>query len=619
MAEKTRKIQNIQLYLLGQVRVVRQARSGPEPLPIQPKPLRLLAYLALNWQRPHRREELQALFWPDKRQKSAANNLRQALWHLRQTLPPHLLDVSGDEVRWNPDEPPWVEVLAFEAALDAADPDAALDLYAGPLLPDTYDEWAQLERERLQLRYLGALELRAHRRYEARSWEAALADADTLLAADPLNETAARLLMACYWALDQREAARRAYDAYRGRIRRELGAEPLPETNALYQRILCGEAHPHLAPQPADETIAAQTAHLSLLETLGAFRQGLEQATALAAQSGGSTLATARHWQGRFHLRLGQLADAREALRAALPLADTPDLKASILGDLATTETGLGNYAAAENHYAEALDWTSAQATGRARLLGSLGGLLGRLGRVEEARQALEEAIGLARERGDLAALAVTSGNLGILLLGQGQAEMAEATLQEALDAARQADAHWLTAHLTGHLGLLAQDRDDLETAALHYERARTLAETFGAQRGAALWTLNVGVVRYEQGRYADALQLLTQGHEQATAQGSRSLEAGASIFLGSCLVALGDGGEGLAHIEDGLALAQTIGDRERILMGLLHRGRALATLDRITEARAVLQDGLAQAESPPGHRLASYLHSELEQLPPLS
>jgi DNA-binding SARP family transcriptional activator len=167
-----------------------------------------------------------------------------------------------------------VDALAFEAALDVGDLDTALALYAGPLLSDTFDEWAQVERERLSLRYLRALEERAQHRYEAREWQAAVADAETLLAADSLNEAAVRLVLACFWALGQREAARRCYDAYRQRAIRELQAEPLPETTTLYQRILRGEAHPDRFPPPLDAAIAARQAHLSLFETLGAFRQG---------------------------------------------------------------------------------------------------------------------------------------------------------------------------------------------------------------------------------------------------------------------------------------------------------------------------------------------------------
>jgi DNA-binding SARP family transcriptional activator/Tfp pilus assembly protein PilF len=606
------------LYLLGKTRALLRVNGAQKELRIQPKPLYMLSYLALNWNQPHRREMLQALFWPDKPSRAAANNLRQALWHLRQAIPSGILRLPQGMVRWSPDSPPWVDALAFESALDADDLDAALDLYGGPLLPEVYDEWVELERERLHLRYLVALEARAHRHYEARRYGAALADAENLIAADPLNEAAVCLVMACYWAVGQREAARHCYDISHQRIRRELGSDPLPKTTALYQRILRGEAHPDQLHALTDASVAAQEAHLSLLETLGAFRQGLEQATDWATSAKGQSLAAARRWQGRFHLRLGRLNEARTALSEALPLAATVDLEAAILADLATTETGLGNFATAEAHYARALHLSSSGVVNRIRMLSSRGGLLGRMGRFDEARRTLDEAVRLARDQGEPAFLAYASGSLGILLMNQGEAEAAEMALGEALQAAQQAGAHWLTAHCTGHLGVLAQDRHHLEKAARYYERARTLTETFADQRGATLWTLNLGVVYYEQGQVDQALELLIQGRQQAAEQGSRSLEAGGTIFIGACLMAQGKAADGLTSIEQGLALAEAIGDHERILIGLLHKGRALAALGRSEQARAALQQGLHQIQARGRtHRLEDYLRAELDKLPP--
>lgn len=627
------------LYLLGQGRVTRQGQAGSEQsVHVQPRLLHLLAYLALNWKQAHRREELQACFWPDAAPAAAANNLRQALWQLRQVLPRDLLLVKGAVVQWNPATPPWVDALAFEAALDACNPsaaqqqssgrlspeagglieaeqalDTALSFYVGPFLPDCYDEWTQLERERLHLRYLAALETRGHRRYEARLWESALADALTLLTADPLNEAAARLVMACHWALGQREAARRCYDSFRRLVRSELQTDPLPETAALYQRILAGEPHPDQLSPATNRAIAAQAAHLSLLESLGAFRQGLEQATAWAASANGPALAEALRWQGCFYLRLGQLIESRAALSAALPLAHTADQQAIILAGLATAETGLGDYSAAADHYTQALSVPQMGPTARLRLLIGLGGLLGRMGRLAEACRTLEEAIRLARQAEDPAQLAMASGNLAILLIGQQKTAAAEEALNEALVAARRADAHWLTAHLTGHLGVLAQDRGDYESAAQSYQNALVLTQIIGDRRGALLWTLNLGIVRYEQGRGAEALPLLADGLAQAVDQGCKGLEAGARIFLGACLAAQGKREDGLHEIEHGLALAQSIGDQERVLMGYLQRGRVLAALGRHDDAIAGLQEGLSQAITGQMHRLEGYLQAEME------
>lgn len=608
------------LYLLGQARVARgaQRRDGADsPLSIQPRLLRLLAYLALNWRRLHYREELQVLFWPDKPPDRTANSLRQALWHLRQALPPECLWLEGDTVQWNPAAPPWVDALAFEAALDADDLDAALNLYTGPLLPDAYDEWVQQERERLALRYLHALEKRAERFYEERRWQAALADAQTLLTDDPLNEVAVRLSMACYWALGRREAARRCYDGYRQRVRRELQASPSPEATALYQRILRGESHPDQSSAPSDPTIATHAAYLSLLETLGAFRKGLERATAWVAESSGPAQSAALRWQGCFYMRLGQSEAARTALTAALPLASVPDLQAKILADLATVETALGNYSAAEAYYAQALRLPLARPLARLQLLCGLGGLSARMGHLAKARKTLAEAVRLARQQSDPAALAIASGNLGLLLIEQKETPLAETVLQEALAAARQSEAHWLAAHLTGHLGVLAQDRNDLDRAAEHYQVARALTQSIGDPRGLVLWTINLGIVRYEQGRWSEALPLLAEGKDQAAAQGSRSLEAGALIFVGASLSAQGEQAEGLASIERGLALAQSIHDQERILIGYLHRGRALMAMGRIGEAGSTLEEGLRLAEQSQMNRLAEYLRAELLRVHP--
>ena len=612
--------EQVWFYLLGQARIVTSPGQDRPPLPIQPKPLRLLAYLALHGDGPCRREALQALFWPERPPCSAANNLRQALWHLRQNLPAQALIVQDNVVQWNPDMRSWIDALAFEAALEGGDLDAALELYAGPLLPDAYDEWAQLERERLHLRYQSALEARAYLHYESHRWQDALADANALVTVDPINESAVRLAMACHWALGQREAARRCYDAYLQRVRRELDADPLPETTDLYQRILRGQNHPDQAGCLVDPEIDAHTSHFSLLEMLGAFRYGLEGATAWAGQADGPALAAALHWQGRFYLRLGQLPQAHDVLARAVALADSADLEAAVLADLATVETGQGDYAAAEQHYAEAASaCTTSGSPFYLRLLSSLGGLQGRLGHTAQARQILQEAVRLARSYGDPAPLAVASGNLGILLIGLGEKEGAQAVLEQALDAARQADAHWLTAHLTGHLGVLAQDRGDLEAAGRYYQRARDLAELIGDQRGAVLWTMNLGIVQYEQAQYAQALELLTQGRALAAAQNSQSLVAGADVFAGSCLVALQQCEKGMSLIDRGLSLAQEIGDQQRTLMGYLHKGRALVRMNRTEQARSVLQQGREKAEASQMHRMAEYLGAELDQLASLS
>ena len=46
----------------------------------------LLAYLAIEADRPHRRETLATLLWPDQPQTTSLMNLRQSLYRLRRAI-----------------------------------------------------------------------------------------------------------------------------------------------------------------------------------------------------------------------------------------------------------------------------------------------------------------------------------------------------------------------------------------------------------------------------------------------------------------------------------------------------------------------------------------------------
>jgi DNA-binding SARP family transcriptional activator len=94
------------------------------------------------------------------------------------------------------------------------------------LLPDWEDEWVLVERERLRQLHLHALEALAIRLLAAgRLAEAVHASAATL-SAEPLRESAARLLVSAHLAADNTAEARRVYERYRTDLHAELGIEP---------------------------------------------------------------------------------------------------------------------------------------------------------------------------------------------------------------------------------------------------------------------------------------------------------------------------------------------------------------------------------------------------------
>jgi DNA-binding SARP family transcriptional activator len=116
------------------------------------------------------REQITDLLWPDSGREAAANNLRRVLHIARRALEPDpsvpLYLVSHSEhLALCPDGPLWVDIEAFEEAAVTArssrDPAAfraALDLYAGDLLPeDPYEDWAEDRRTQLRQLYLDLL------------------------------------------------------------------------------------------------------------------------------------------------------------------------------------------------------------------------------------------------------------------------------------------------------------------------------------------------------------------------------------------------------------------------------------------------------------------------------
>ena len=91
----------------------------------------LLAYLAVEADRPHRREKLAGLLWPDWPDRSARKNLRGALSSLRTAIGdrvpssstgelPSFLHISQHTIQFNAGSDAWVDVLAFGECLGSS-------------------------------------------------------------------------------------------------------------------------------------------------------------------------------------------------------------------------------------------------------------------------------------------------------------------------------------------------------------------------------------------------------------------------------------------------------------------------------------------------------------------
>jgi DNA-binding SARP family transcriptional activator len=219
----------IELLLLGGFELRSSAGSIDVPVACQ----RLLAFLALH-HRALNRAFVAGTLWPETPDARAAANLRTALWRLR-SVAGDLVAVCGVSLALRPDVR--VDVRAVEAAarclMDAAE---GVDLVAidaqalvGELLPDLWDAWLVVERERVRQVSLHAVEALCRRCLRAGYLAHAVLAATAAVESEPLRESANRLLVEAHLAEGNRSEAIRQWHRYKCLLRDELGLEPCPD------------------------------------------------------------------------------------------------------------------------------------------------------------------------------------------------------------------------------------------------------------------------------------------------------------------------------------------------------------------------------------------------------
>jgi DNA-binding SARP family transcriptional activator len=219
-----------------------ELRCGGTRITLQHAAQRLLALLAVHG-RPVRRDWAAGALWLDASQEHANGCLRTTLW---RTDPAARRLVHATSTELALDDTVSIDTTAMtDAARRVFERDGGRSELialqgAGELLPDWYDDWVVLERERLRQLRLHALEtlcvdFTARGRY-AEAIEAGLA----AVMGEPLRESAQRALISAYLAEGNPSDALRAYQLFRDRLRRDLALAPSP----ALQRLVAGIVTP---------------------------------------------------------------------------------------------------------------------------------------------------------------------------------------------------------------------------------------------------------------------------------------------------------------------------------------------------------------------------------------
>lgn len=202
---------------------------------------RVVAFIGLHG--PQLRTQVARTLWHEVSDQRAVANLRAALWKLHATRERVIAgragrlylrhDVSVDVVEVMHTAREIVGAGRDPRACEPAAPADVLELLSNDILPDWDDDWVVFERERVRQLRIHAIEalsvcLRRHRRH-AEAVEAGLA----AVAADPLRESAQRVLIEAHLAEGNEADARRQFQSFSDLIWRDLGVRPSPALGAL--------------------------------------------------------------------------------------------------------------------------------------------------------------------------------------------------------------------------------------------------------------------------------------------------------------------------------------------------------------------------------------------------
>src|SRR5215210_8070153 len=251
---ETRKA--LRVWLLGGFRVGVGSRTITLDAWRLRKAAALVKLLALAPGHRLHREQAMDLLWPDLGRRAASNNLRQVVHASRRTLAPaegsHYLASQNESLVLCPGGSLWVDVDAFEEAAVSArrsrDPAAyraALDLYAGELLPeDRYEQWTEGRREELRQLYL-ALFVELAVLYEERNEPGPAIEALRKATADePTFEEAHVSLMRLHALAGRPEQGLAQYERLRDTLSRGPGTEPAATSRRLRDEIAAGKLAP---------------------------------------------------------------------------------------------------------------------------------------------------------------------------------------------------------------------------------------------------------------------------------------------------------------------------------------------------------------------------------------
>jgi LuxR family maltose regulon positive regulatory protein len=244
----SRKVQSLQVWTLGQVRVVRDGEiiAASDWQAVSAREL----FLFLLFNGSCTKDKVGLEFWPNLDTDKVRNNFHTSLHRAREALGENIIVQEEGIYSINTSIETWCDVYEFETFVEKAKLlapkdartedlfDKAVSLYKGDFLPHMYMEWIAPQRTKLREIFIEALVGLAQCQRAHRDFRQATDTLQKALMVDPYREDIHRLILSYYAENGERQKLIVHYHELRRLFRTELDIDPSPETIKLITTLL---------------------------------------------------------------------------------------------------------------------------------------------------------------------------------------------------------------------------------------------------------------------------------------------------------------------------------------------------------------------------------------------
>ncbi|HZU68688.1 MAG TPA: BTAD domain-containing putative transcriptional regulator [Ktedonobacteraceae bacterium] len=214
-----------------------------------------LFFFLFDCDRPVRKEQILTALWSEV-DEQVDRTFHSTIYYLRKVLGESCLVSKGGSYWLDLASPYgseiWYDVARFQESYERAkqalarnDEDGAqeafeamITLYRGDYVQSFYSDWCRARRDELRRNYLDARHHLAHIAWRREQYDASAEHWRQMLALDDCLEEAHYGLMRYYLHAGKRGLALRQYQRYRETLQQELGVQPGPAIQGLYQRLV---------------------------------------------------------------------------------------------------------------------------------------------------------------------------------------------------------------------------------------------------------------------------------------------------------------------------------------------------------------------------------------------